>query len=231
MTQPKRSPSPCPHTNHPLPKVELLPSNQLAVAIKPSRCRLVTPQYSDLFDKRIIPADSPCVHRATRLSAPSKSLPKLSVRTAPSPSGFVCAPATPSGKSRLALALEMLDRKKKRTLDTPNPTDPTCRAEKKLFARTNRLTGIPQIQRQATTLAQDPPGYLSAFQARLCTHPRPQIPNRRCCVRYEASYDVTPAPKRIFQSSTCALVMDYASLQLFLGLFDKPISDLTVFSS
>lgn len=148
-------PSPCPHTNHPLPKVELLPSNQLAVAIKPSRCRLVTPQYSDLFDKRIIPADSPCVHRATRLSAPSKSLPKLSVRTAPSPSGFVFAPATPSGKSRLALALEMLDRKKEKDAGhTPNPTDPTCRAEKKkLFARTNRLTGIPQIQRQATTLA------------------------------------------------------------------------------
>ncbi|KAJ5910953.1 uncharacterized protein N7473_000256, partial [Penicillium subrubescens] len=66
-----------PHTNHPPPeRRHLLPSNQLAVATKPSRCR------------------------ATRLSAPSKSLPKLSVRTAPSLSGFVCAPATPSGKLR-----------------------------------------------------------------------------------------------------------------------------------
>lgn len=36
-------------------------------------------------------------HRATRPSAPSKSLLRLSARTVPSPSGSVCALATPSG--------------------------------------------------------------------------------------------------------------------------------------
>ncbi|CAG8894867.1 unnamed protein product [Penicillium egyptiacum] len=73
LTQPKRSQA-LPHTNHPHSKVDnfIRPSNKLAVAINPSRCR------------------------ATRPSAPSKSLPKLSVRTAPSPSGSVCAPTTPS---------------------------------------------------------------------------------------------------------------------------------------
>ncbi|KAL4865465.1 hypothetical protein BDV12DRAFT_148754 [Aspergillus spectabilis] len=40
--------------------------------------------------------DNPSRCRATRVSAPSKSLPKLRSRTVPFPSGFVSGPVTPS---------------------------------------------------------------------------------------------------------------------------------------
>lgn len=125
LTQPKRSQA-LPHTNHPHSKVDnfIRPSNKLAVAINPSRCRYVitlfTPfskntfaivaislpsQTSEKSRNQILTRHFP--HRATRPSAPSKSLPKLSVRTAPSPSGSVCAPATPSGKSHLYFEIQI----------------------------------------------------------------------------------------------------------------------------
>lgn len=49
-------------------------------------------------------------NRARSPSAPSKSLPKLSVRTVPSPSGFVCALATPSGKCARTLRPDPIER-------------------------------------------------------------------------------------------------------------------------
>lgn len=125
LTQPKRSQA-LPHTNHPHSKVDnfIRPSNKLAVAINPSRCRYVTTlftpfsnpifaivavsifsQTSEKSRNKILTRLFP--HRATRPSAPSKSLPKLSVRTAPSPSGSVCAPATPSGKSHLYFEIQI----------------------------------------------------------------------------------------------------------------------------
>ena len=88
------------------------PSIQLAVAFKPSRCRSVLlPNEPSTwkFSSRLFPLIPPLSqsnyrsqliffhHRATRPSAPSKSLLRLSARTVPSPSGSVCVLATPSG--------------------------------------------------------------------------------------------------------------------------------------
>lgn len=91
-----------PHTNHPLPKVANFTSNKLAAHSQDAG------EYPQKTSQPVsegiifqIRHKLTRTHRATSPSAPSKSLPKLSVRTVPSPSGFVCALATPSGKCAL----------------------------------------------------------------------------------------------------------------------------------
>lgn len=111
---------PCPHKNPPRHRVDNLTiASPSLSAHKPSRCRLVPfdGHYVN-FIFTISPFHFFCVlgdfhemvadlnffsYRATRVSAPSRSLPKPRSRTVLSPSGFVWGPVTPSSKYALFL--------------------------------------------------------------------------------------------------------------------------------
>jgi hypothetical protein len=132
LTEPKRKPSPAAHkssasrttTSSPIKPARRRdqafkmpvsihhhdPRTYPSATSRHSRSRLCRPE---ILNRQLTLHFSS--YRATRLSAPSKSLPKLSVRTAPSPSGFVCAPATPSGKLRPHPASRKTPREAKRT--------------------------------------------------------------------------------------------------------------------
>lgn len=107
-------------------------------------------------------ADLDVFNRATRLSGPSRSLLRPRSRTVPFPNGFASALVTPSGTipdRRTWPSFLLLNDQRRRIGLITNRSN--------LFL----LTCQPQIQRQAETLAQDPPRPLNALFLNLASAP------------------------------------------------------------